>query len=78
VALRETVMRNGRRTGRPSTLDECRARCADDMARLPVSARRIGAPVAPRATSSGRLTELTAQVRHRVENTVAAHRSAPG
>ncbi|MDX2538202.1 nicotinate phosphoribosyltransferase [Streptomyces scabiei] len=78
VALLETVMRNGRRTGRPSALDECRARCADDMARLPASARRIVGPVAPRATSSGRLRELTAQVRHRVETMVAAHRPAPG
>ncbi|QYX75239.1 nicotinate phosphoribosyltransferase [Streptomyces akebiae] len=76
--LLETVMRNGRRTGRPATLDECRARCADDIAELPSSARRIRAPVAPRAASSERLTGLTTQVRHRVETRVAAHRSGPG
>ncbi|MFF9038993.1 nicotinate phosphoribosyltransferase [Streptomyces sp. NPDC014892] len=78
VALLETVMRNGRRTGRPATLDECRARCADDIAALPSSARRIRAPVAPRAAPSERLTGLTTQVRHRVETRVAAHRSGPG
>ncbi|MEI5525477.1 nicotinate phosphoribosyltransferase [Streptomyces brasiliscabiei] len=78
VGLLRTVMRNGRRTERPSTLDDCRARCADDMAWLPASARRIRAPVALRAASSERLTELTAQVRHRIENTVATHRPAPG
>jgi nicotinate phosphoribosyltransferase len=78
VALLETVMRNGRRTRRPSTLDECRARCADDMAELPSSARRIRAPVAPRAAPSERLTALTAQVRHRVETMGGAHRPVPG
>lgn len=78
VALLETVMRNGRRTGRPSTLDESRARCVADVTELPSSARRIGAPVAPRAAPSERLTALTAQVRHRVEHLVAARRPAPG
>lgn len=78
VALLETVMRNGRRTGRPPTLDESRARCVADVTELPSSARRIGAPVAPRAAPSERLTALTAQVRHRVEHLVAARRPAPG
>ncbi|WP_045561864.1 nicotinate phosphoribosyltransferase [Streptomyces sp. FxanaA7] len=78
VALLEAVMHEGRRTGRPPTLDECRARCAADVAELPSSARRISAPVAPRAAPSERLTALTAQVRHRVENLVAARRTAPG
>ncbi|KAB1990275.1 nicotinate phosphoribosyltransferase [Streptomyces triticiradicis] len=72
TVLLETVMENGRRTvGRP-TLDECRARCAADLGALPPAARRIRAPVAPRATASKRLLALTARVRHDIEERLAS------
>jgi nicotinate phosphoribosyltransferase len=74
VPLLETVMRNGRRSrGRP-TLEECRERLAADLGELPPAARRIRAPVAPRATASERLGVLTARVRQRIEDRMpAAH-----
>lgn len=91
VPLLETVMRNGRRTGRRPTLDECRERLAADLRELPSAARRIRAPSAPRATVSERLGALTVAVRRRIENEIPAaaarqvpqrassrsHRSAP-
>ncbi|MFI5797863.1 nicotinate phosphoribosyltransferase [Streptomyces sp. NPDC051677] len=77
VALLHTVMENGRRTGGRSTLDECRARCAADLGSLPSAARRVRAPVAPRATTSQRLNALTARVRHGIEEQLAPHRSVP-
>ncbi|MGK3941013.1 nicotinate phosphoribosyltransferase [Streptomyces caeruleatus] len=77
VALLETVMENGRRTGGRPTLDECRARCAVDLGALPSAARRIRAPVAPRATTSQRLDALTTRVRHGIEEQLAPHRSVP-
>ncbi|WP_314225031.1 nicotinate phosphoribosyltransferase [Streptomyces zaehneri] len=72
LPLLETVMRDGRRTGGPATLDECRARCAADLDGLPPAARRIRAPVAPRAVASEGLSELTARVRHRIEEQLSA------
>ncbi|MGW2638870.1 nicotinate phosphoribosyltransferase [Streptomyces sp. NPDC001348] len=69
MPLLETVMRGGRRTGRRSTLDECRGRLAADLGGLPPAARRIRAPVAPRATVSERLGLLAADVRRRIEST---------
>lgn len=74
VPLLETVMEHGRRTGRPATLAESRARCAADLDALPAAARRIREPVAPRATTSERLDALTARVRRDIEQRTAAHR----
>lgn len=65
-------MRNGRRTGRRPTLDECRERLAADLGELPPAARRIRAPVAPRATTSERLSALTVRVRQGIEDRMAA------
>lgn len=70
-------MRNGRRTGRKPTLDECRERLAADMGELPSAARRIRAPVAPRATTSERLSVLTARVRQRIEDQMPAASARP-
>ncbi|GAA3494706.1 nicotinate phosphoribosyltransferase [Streptomyces prasinosporus] len=64
--LLETVMRGGRRTGAVPTLDECRERFTADLGGLPPAARRIRAPVAPRATVSERLSALAARVRRRI------------
>ncbi|MGW0822689.1 nicotinate phosphoribosyltransferase [Streptomyces sp. NPDC002845] len=72
VPLLETVMRDGRRTGGRSTLTECGERFAADLAELPSAARRIRAPVAPRAVASGRLTALADRVRRRIEEATAA------
>ncbi|MFF9489510.1 nicotinate phosphoribosyltransferase [Streptomyces sp. NPDC014676] len=65
--LLETVIRGGRRTGAGPTLDECRERFTADLGGLPPAARRIRAPVAPRATASERLGALAARVRRRIE-----------
>ncbi|GAB2920846.1 nicotinate phosphoribosyltransferase [Streptomyces heilongjiangensis] len=72
--LLETVMRGGRRTAAGATLDESRERFTADLDGLPPEARRIRAPVAPRATASERLTALAARVRRRIveETTVAS------
>lgn len=70
--LLETVMRGGQRTGARSTLDECRERLAADLGGLPSAARRIRAPIAPRATASERLSALAARVRRRIEERTAA------
>ncbi|MFF2200369.1 nicotinate phosphoribosyltransferase [Streptomyces sp. NPDC058145] len=72
--LLETVMLGGRRTGGRPTLDDGRARFAADLDGLPPAARRVRAPVAPRATVSGRLAALAADVRRRIEE----RRSAAG
>ncbi|MEV6616650.1 nicotinate phosphoribosyltransferase [Streptomyces sp. NPDC051051] len=72
VPLLETVMLNGRRTGGRPTLDESRERLAADLEALPSAARRIRAPVAPRATVSERLSDLTADVRRRIEDRMQA------
>ncbi|MGP4050404.1 nicotinate phosphoribosyltransferase [Streptomyces sp. 2A115] len=72
VPLLETVMQNGSRTVERPTLDESGERFAADLAELPPAARRIQAPLAPRATISGPLTVLAAQVRHRIEDEVLA------
>ncbi|MER5601318.1 nicotinate phosphoribosyltransferase [Streptomyces sp. NPDC002265] len=77
VALLETVMEKGRRTVARPRLDECGARCAADLGGLPFAARRIRAPVAPRATTSDRLDALGRRVRHGIEAQLAAHRSVP-
>ncbi|MET9968210.1 nicotinate phosphoribosyltransferase [Streptomyces sp. NPDC006356] len=74
--LLETVMQGGRRTSKRPTLDECRERLAADLAELPSAARRIRAPVAPRAMASDRLSSLAAQVRRRIgEETPTASRA---
>jgi nicotinate phosphoribosyltransferase len=70
--LLETVMQGGRRTGKRPTLDECRERLAADLAALPSAARRIRAPVAPRAMASERLSALVAQVRRRIGEETSA------
>ena len=70
--LLETVMRGGRRTRTRPTLAECRERFRADLAGLPSAARRIRAPVAPRATPSERLDALTADVRRRIEEQMPA------
>ncbi|MFI5553546.1 nicotinate phosphoribosyltransferase [Streptomyces sp. NPDC051738] len=70
--LLETVMRNGQRIGARSGLDECRERFAGDLGGLPSAARRIRAPVAPRATASEHLSALTVRVRRRIEEQMQA------
>ncbi|MFJ9588450.1 nicotinate phosphoribosyltransferase [Streptomyces acidicola] len=70
--LLETVMRSGQRTGTSPTLDECRDRFAADLAELPPAARRIRAPVAPRATPSARLSALADRVRRGIEEETRA------
>ncbi|MFC4463606.1 nicotinate phosphoribosyltransferase [Streptomyces xiangluensis] len=72
VPLLETVMQNGSRTVERPTLDDSGERFAADLAGLPPAARRIQAPLAPRATISGQLTVLADQVRHRIEDEVLA------
>lgn len=77
--LLETVMRNGRRTGKRPTLEERRERLAADLAELPSAARRIRAPVAPRATTSERLSALASRVRRRIgEKRSALSARSPG
>ncbi|MFF4656105.1 nicotinate phosphoribosyltransferase [Streptomyces sp. NPDC001381] len=79
VPLLETVMLDGRRTGPRASLAECRERLAADLDMLPPAARRIHAPVAPRATTSERLSALTARVRRRIEEQLPVHaRTVPG
>ncbi|MFJ9734761.1 nicotinate phosphoribosyltransferase [Streptomyces sp. NPDC101171] len=75
--LLETVMTGGRRTGERPTLDDGRARFAADLAGLPAAARRVRAPVAPRATVSGRLAALAADVRRRIDERMPAAGSRP-
>ncbi|QOV33746.1 nicotinate phosphoribosyltransferase [Streptomyces ferrugineus] len=75
VPLLETVMRDGRRVGGRSTVTECAARFAADLEGLPSAARRIRAPLAPRAAASERLTALAEQVRRRIET---EQRTVPG
>ncbi|MXQ57891.1 nicotinate phosphoribosyltransferase [Streptomyces sp. XHT-2] len=70
--LLETVMRDGRRTGPRATLAACRDRLSADLAVLPPQARRIRQPVAPRATVSGQLGDLTARVRRELEERTTA------
>ncbi|WP_230193604.1 nicotinate phosphoribosyltransferase [Streptomyces coriariae] len=72
LPLLETVMREGRRTGGPPTLAESRAGCCADLDGLPSAARRIRAPVAPRPVASRALGELTARVRHHIEEQLSA------
>ncbi|MGQ4420027.1 hypothetical protein ACN6LA_007792, partial [Streptomyces sp. SAS_269] len=57
---------------RSPTLDDGRARFAADLDGLPPAARRVRAPVAPRATVSGRLAALAADVRRRIEERMSA------
>ncbi|GGR84096.1 nicotinate phosphoribosyltransferase [Streptomyces humidus] len=77
VPLLETVMRGGRRTtGRPG-LAASTERLLADLAWLPPEARRIRAPVAPRAVSSERLSLLAEEVRRRIEEEVLAHPRGP-
>ncbi|QFQ98110.1 nicotinate phosphoribosyltransferase [Streptomyces phaeolivaceus] len=72
VPVLETVMRDGTRTAERPTLEESRTRFAEDMTRLPLAARRVRAPLAPRAALSGRLTTLTDRVRRHIEDDVLA------
>ncbi|GGU95381.1 nicotinate phosphoribosyltransferase [Streptomyces litmocidini] len=65
--LLRTVMRDGRRTKPPDTLDAARARFEADVAALPEEARSIGRPAPPLPAVSSRLAALTAAVRRRVE-----------
>ncbi|MGV9871488.1 nicotinate phosphoribosyltransferase, partial [Streptomyces cellulosae] len=62
----------GRRTGPRATLAACRDRLSADLAALPPQARRIRQPVAPRATVSGQLGDLTARVRRELEERTTA------
>ncbi|MFE3632718.1 nicotinate phosphoribosyltransferase [Streptomyces sp. NPDC059168] len=75
--LLETVMLGGRRTVGRATLDDGRARFATDLDGLPPAARRVRAPVAPRATMSGRLAALASDVRRRIEERMAAAGTRP-
>lgn len=53
------VMTSGRRMLAEEPIDVLRRRCADDVAALPVTARRIRDPVAPQVRTSDRLDALT-------------------
>ena len=77
VPLLETVMQNGRRTGPAPTLAECRDRLTADLEELPSAALRVRAPVAPCATTSERLSVLTAHVRRRIEEQLSAASARP-
>lgn len=76
--LLETVMREGRRTGAPDTLDRARRRFDTDLAELPPHARRIRHPVPPRPATSAGLAGLAGRVRHRIEHRLAATGEAGG
>lgn len=76
--LLETVMRDGRRMSAHPSLDESRERFTADLAELPPAARRIRAPVAPRATASERLSALADQVRRRITEETQARAARPG
>ncbi|MFE9002963.1 nicotinate phosphoribosyltransferase [Streptomyces sp. NPDC007875] len=75
--LLETVMREGRRTGAPDTLDRARRRFDTDLAGLPPHALRIRHPVPPRPATSAGLAGLAGRVRHRIERRIE-HRPAAG
>ncbi|MFF8843383.1 nicotinate phosphoribosyltransferase [Streptomyces sp. NPDC015127] len=75
--LLETMMQSGTRTGKRPTLGECRERFTADLAALPPAARRIRAPVAPRATTSPRLSALADRVRRRIEEETRAMAARP-
>lgn len=77
VPLLVTVMESGRRTVERSTVEASRERFAADLAGLPSEARRIRAPVAPRAVASERLASLTERVRRRIEDEVPASAADP-
>ncbi|MFC5720910.1 nicotinate phosphoribosyltransferase [Streptomyces gamaensis] len=70
--LLETVMRDGRRTAPPPTLEAARQRFRADLDALPSEARRIRSPVPPVPLLSGPLTVLAARERHRIERDVLA------
>ncbi|MFE2673815.1 nicotinate phosphoribosyltransferase [Streptomyces hygroscopicus] len=70
--LLETVMRAGRRTAAPDTLDRARRRLGADLAGLPPQARRIRHPAPPRPATSAGLARLAGRVRHRIEQRLAA------
>ncbi|WP_432010806.1 nicotinate phosphoribosyltransferase [Streptomyces cucumeris] len=80
--LLETVMRDGRRTGPPDTLERARQRLDADLTGLPPQARRIREPMPPRPATSPPLARLAGRVRHRIEHRIAgehqAERPAPG
>ncbi|MEU3554876.1 nicotinate phosphoribosyltransferase [Streptomyces fragilis] len=77
VPLLETVMRHGRRTAPRPSLADLNARFTADLAALPASARRIRAPLAPRAVPSQQLERLTGRVRARTEKAAAAATGDP-
>lgn len=74
--LLRTVMSAGRRTGAPDTLAAAHDRFVSDMAALPRSARSIGDPEPPVPTVSTRLSNLTSDVRRRLEKDVQKRRAA--
>ncbi|MFE6828491.1 nicotinate phosphoribosyltransferase [Streptomyces sp. NPDC057690] len=76
VPLLETVMRGGRRTAERPGLAASAERLRTDLSWLPAEARRIRAPVAPRAETSEGLAVLTDAVRRRIEQQVVA--ASPG
>jgi nicotinate phosphoribosyltransferase len=76
--LLRTVMVGGKRTSPPSTLADARAAFEADLAQLPPAARRIEFPQVPSAAVSERLSRLTADVRRRIEDRVAALSRATG
>ncbi|MEU4302155.1 nicotinate phosphoribosyltransferase [Kitasatospora aureofaciens] len=76
--LLRTVVVGGKRTSPPSTLADARAAFEADLAQLPSAARRIRSPQLPSAAVSERLSRLTADVRQRIEDRVAALSRATG
>ena len=59
--LLEPVMQGGRRSARPSTLEDARRRFEADLAELPAAARRVTDPIAPTADISPALADLLAR-----------------
>lgn len=57
------VMRDGRRTARPSVLADVHRRFEADLAELPASARRVAEPVAPTPGLTAALADLLARTR---------------
>ncbi|MEU1486556.1 nicotinate phosphoribosyltransferase [Streptomyces sp. NPDC005752] len=70
------VMSAGRRTGAPDTLAAAHERFVADLAALPRSARSIDEPEPPVPAVSARLSNLTSDVRLRLEEGVGKRRAA--
>jgi nicotinate phosphoribosyltransferase len=75
--LLQPVMRGGRRTGPPDTIERARERLTRDLDALPTDARRITDPIAPAVTVSPALRTLAEDVRTRLRSGRPDHRVPP-